>query len=155
MKVPSLEQIELAIVRYYNPREHIIMPNVIMFFGYEMDLLIIRKTNYAVEVEIKRSVQDTKKDLNKKHNHESDKVAELYYAIPQEIYESCLQYIPKKAGIFVIKKGHGSYYKAELVRKAKRNTNARKLTDKEVQKILRYSVYRIWTGKRKIIRLQK
>ena len=63
----TLPEIELAIAKYYGTREHIIVPNISWGFDYmhECDMFIIKKSGYAVEVEIKRSKNDLINDFKK------------------------------------------------------------------------------------------
>ena len=145
-----LEEIELAIVRYFKEQKHIIIPN--FYLEHECDLIVIRPTRYAIEVEIKRTVADMKNDLKKSHNHVSEFIVELYYAFPENIAEKCIPLVPEHAGIFIIKPNR---VKASLFRKAKRNPKAVRWTNREVKKVLRYSVYRVWGMKRKFVKLLK
>lgn len=152
MKIPLLEEIEVALYKHYNME--ICMPTVTMFFEHEIDFLTIRKkTGYVAEVEIKRSLSDMKAENKKNHNHNSDKIAELYFCFPRVLSTKCEPFVPDRAGILEVY-WTGFNWKIALVRRAKRNTKARPLTKKEIDKILRYSNYRIWGLKKKIVKLQ-
>lgn len=150
--IPTLEEIEVALSWHFDVQKCICMPQLTMFFEHEIDFLAVRKTGYAVEVEIKRSVADMKAEDKKKHNHESNKIVELYYCFPKDILEQCIPLVPDHAGILYVYKT--SRWVVRVERSPLRNKDARKLTDKEINKILRYSNYRIWNFKKKIVKLK-
>ena len=102
-------EMEIALMSHFGIRRNIIVPNV--FWGmlpYEADLVILTKSNYATEIEIKISKADLKKDKEKRHNHDSDMFKYLYFAVPKELTEFALTEIPGKAGLLeVIDRGKG------------------------------------------------
>ena len=64
-------------------KSNICIPNVLMFTYpgyYEADLIMISKSDYVTEVEIKRTMVDFLSDFKKKHFHCSPDVRRLYYA---------------------------------------------------------------------------
>jgi hypothetical protein len=72
-------EVEEAVARMFGIRQNIIVPNISWGMGlHECDLLIIRKSGYAVEVEIKVSRWDLRKDLKKTHGHQSGRIREFY-----------------------------------------------------------------------------
>ena len=88
-KIPATEEIEIAIASYFGISRHIIVTNISWGLNlHECDILIIRESGYAVEVEIKRSKQDLLNDFKKQHGHRSKKIKELWYAIPEEYAEN-------------------------------------------------------------------
>ena len=94
MDYMTCAEIELKLVKWFNPRTHLIVPNVSWgFTSHECDLLIMSKSGYLIEVEIKVSLPDLKKDLLKKHGHKEDRIKYLYFAIPQKL-EKYIEYIP-------------------------------------------------------------
>lgn len=150
---------ELAIAKYFEIRQNVIVPNISWGFGmHECDLFILKKSGYAVEVEIKRSKSDLLADFKKAHHHhdEKNRISELYYALPEELYEKCEEFIPENAGIIVCYRCIN--YKKETVivarvkRKAKKVKGARKLTIEEQFKVARLGCLRIWSLKQKIIK---
>lgn len=149
--IPSIHEIELALSRYFNISKHICMPASTIFFNHEIDFLAIRKSGYAIEVEIKRSVSDMKAESKKDHNHESNKIKELYFAFPDKIFDKCVPLVPEHAGILKIY--FWGYWRVSLEKKPKPNPNARKLTESEINKVNRYSNYRIWSCKNTIVNL--
>lgn len=153
--------IETAVAKMWNIRTHIIVPNVSWGLNlHECDLLIVTKSNYAIEVEIKVSKSDLKKDAEKMHMHESSKIKLLYFAIPEKML-NCIDLIPGKAGIIVIYKREikqydwQSDYYGNIVRQPQRNIQARALSDGERIKLLELGCMRIWALKNKIVKLKK
>jgi len=89
----SYLDIELAIANHYGIRQHIIVPNYYINFGtsidHECDLIIIKRSGYAEEIEIKMSKSDFMADFKKKHIHTDERLQYLYYAMPIDVYELC------------------------------------------------------------------
>jgi len=158
-KIMPLIEMETAISRLFGVREHIIVPNISWgFYGiHEMDVCVVRKSGYMIEIEIKRSVHDMKADFKKKHEHKDtgNRIAELYYAIPIKLLEKCITLIPEDAGIITCHKYNNKLSRAHIERRAKRIKNCRKLTIKEQFTIARLGTMRIWSSKEKIIKLSK
>jgi len=148
--------IEIAVAKYFDPRKNIIVPNISWGLGlHECDLLIIRpKTGYALEVEIKISKSDLKADAKKKHTHSSTKIREFYYAIPINLLDSCLEYIPEHAGILTCERNMYDGIVVSQFRSPKINTKARKLDEKEILKASHLGCMRIMPLKIKIVALQ-
>ena len=160
----TVNEIEIAIAKYYDVRQNIIVPNISWGFTWkdkdvwhslhECDVLVVRKTGYAIEVEIKRSKSDLLNDFKKKHKHESNKIKELYYAIPMDNVDEWSELIPKHAGIIAYDKPVSTTYVRTYVRKirgAKTNMKATKLTIEEQLKIAKLGTMRIWGLKEKLI----
>lgn len=179
-KPPTITEIELSIARYYGTREHIIVPNISWGFSWndnmgwhsmhECDMFIIKKTGYAVEVEIKRTKSDLLNDFKKRHKHESDKIREFFYAIPKDNLDEWSKLIPKHAGIITYEKYEEEIWdkkrhiwsnktkwvvKARRIRDAETNKSAMKLTTEEQLKIARLGCLRIWNLKQKLIKDEK
>jgi len=158
-KIPKLttSEMEVSIAKYFGIRKHIIIPNLSWGFDgmHECDLFLIRKSGYAFEVEIKRTKSDLLADFKKYHNHvdRKNRIVQLYYAIPQELLESCEQHIPEQFGILVVERYEslGKFYDStRMYREAKRKSGARKLTQKEQLKAARLGVMRVWSLKEKL-----
>lgn len=154
-KTVSLYEMETAIANLFNYRKNLIVPNISWGIGiHECDMLIVRiQTGLAIEVEIKRSKADLKADFKKEHNHNDDRIKEFYYALPEELVESCKELIPERAGLISIKL-YRKKYKAEIIKKAKIN-KARRLTEHESLRIAHLGTMRIWSLKNKINKLQQ
>lgn len=162
LKPLTTTEMELAIAKYFKVRLHIIVPRLSYGFDWihECDLFFIQRNGYAFEVEIKRSKSDLLADFNKGHNHKDKKnrIRELYYAIPINLYESCKDIIPKDAGILVCEKWLHDDGKIIISVYTKRQPvkvkNARKLTLEEQLVVARLGTMRIWKLKEKLIKLQ-
>jgi len=156
-KISTIE-IEESLARYFNFRVNIIVPNISWGFhgSHEMDLLVLKKSGYCSEIEIKISFSDLKADFKKEHEHKSKYIREFYYAFPSEFYEKFEPLIPKHAGIIVCERNkYNEIVFSKLKRKATINTLAKKLTIDDQMKIRRLGCLRIFSLKKKIILLQK
>lgn len=144
-------EIEIAVAKWFNYRRHLIVPNVSWgLVNHECDLLVLSKSNYATEVEIKISRSDLIADKSKKHKHEDNMIKYLYFAIPAKM-EKDIEHIPEHAGIIIV---NNSGFCREL-RKPTQNPKCRALTDKERYQMARLGALRIWNLKSKIIKLKK
>lgn len=155
-------EMEVAISDYFGYRQNIIVPNISWgFMNHEADIFVVQRNGYVLEIEIKRSKSDLLADHKKKHKHqdEHNRISELYYALPEKLYDSCKDLIPKSAGILTCDKWLPDWsnkwsYNVRTMRKPIKNSLARKLTDKERLKIAHLGTMRIWSLKKKIIKLQ-
>ena len=151
-------EMEEKLARYFNPRQNIIVPNVSWgFYIHECDLLVLRKSGHLLEIEIKISKADLKKDAEKSHKHIDyyDRVRELWFAIPDYL-QDCIEYIPERAGVIIVNKNHdwGTYLNCKEIRQPKINTKAEKLCENEKLMLARLGTMRIWSLKRKIIEMK-
>lgn len=142
-------QIELALARYFNHRLNLIVPNVswgLPGLGHECDMLIVRPSGFAVEVEIKVSRSDLKADMQKWHGHKSKLVRQLWFAVPEKLLR-CAELVPEHAGILsaVTDKWGGIDIKSH--RPARVNTEARPLTQEQRLKVSHLGCMRIWSLK--------
>lgn len=178
-KIPAINvtEIELAIAKWYGTRQNIIVPNISWGFSWndkwgwhsmhECDIFVVKKTGYAVEVEIKRSKNDLLNDFKKRHKHKSSKIREFFYAIPKDKVDEWSKLIPKHAGIIAYEKYEEDIWdkkarkwsdktkwvtKARQVRSSQVNKEATKLTIEEQLKIARLGTLRIWNLKEKMIK---
>ena len=167
-KLTTLEM-EIALANYFDLRRNIIVPNISWGFHiHECDLLIIRPSGYLVEVEIKISLADLKKDQKKYHGHRDRRIKALYFAIP-EYLQSHVSLIPQRAGVLVLKEKsyfdcpdiikqelkEYKYLKFEPLRKPLINTNADKIDERTQLKIARLGTLRIWSLKRKLLKFKQ
>ena len=152
-------EMEDAISRLFGIRTHIIVPNVSWGLPgmHECDVFIIKKSGYAVEVEIKRTKSDLLADFQKKHNHDDERIREFYYALPEKLLETCEELIPEHAGIiscYTSQWSNRNDVYATIKRKAEVRKGSRKLTLEEQFKVAKLGTMRIWSLKKKIIKLQ-
>lgn len=151
----SLLEMEISISNLFDVRKNIIVPNISWGIDiHECDLFIVRNTGYCIEVEIKRSKQDLKKDFEKVHAHKDkhNRIKEFYFALPDYLYESCKELIGDNGLILVSKwkSNKKTYIKAKIHTKSKSDNSARKLTDIEILKVLKLGIMRVWKLKEKL-----
>ena len=154
-KITTIEM-ELAVAVMFGIRANVIVPNISWgMFNHECDLIVIRPSGYATEVEIKISYADFKADFKKEHNHNDNRIKSMYYALPESLVEKCKPLIPEHIGIITVGK-HFRYdcIVAEITRKAVEN-KSRKLTTEEMFKAAQLGCIRIWALKRKVITTNK
>ena len=115
----SCIDIELAIFRLYDIRQHIIVPNVsnqMCLVPFETDMLILTQSGYATGFDIKVSKSDLLADLKKKQYTKfkdkengaflqelfyAKKFKHFYYAVPKKLEETALSMIPEFVGLYV------------------------------------------------------
>jgi len=150
-KLKTLD-IEIAIMQHYGVRQNIIVPNIswgVDFPIHELDLCILPKSSYAIEVEIKVSKPDLLKDKEKKHGHKSDFIKKLYFAVPKKLEEIALKEIPERAGLFVVSNTERGYF-TQVSREAIHNKSAIKWTIEQRQKLSELGTMRILGLKEKL-----
>jgi len=137
-----------VLARYFNPFQQTVVPNC-YFAGGEMDLLVVTRSGYLVEVEIKLSRADWKADLAKEKwtMPERRLVSRFYYAVPPELCPAeAPEWVPATSGILHL---HPRDYVLEH-RKAERVKTAPKLTDQQQLHIMA-SIYRRWWRTRPLL----
>ena len=151
--------IEIALMQHYNVRQNIIVPNVSWGMGlnHECDLLILRKSGLATEIEIKISKQDLLKDKQKPHKHFSQLISKLYFAVPEKLEEFALENIQKNAGLLVLKKRVSTYSNyefekivPEIVKSSVINKSAFKWSNEQRYNLARLGTMRILSLKKKL-----
>lgn len=138
------EAIELAVARELNYRQNIIVPNVFWGLGlrYEADLVCLRPSGYAIEIEIKTTAADIRADLKKRRQHNSDLFRQLWFAVPVELAEH--PDIPARAGIYAVVKHEQDWHYVKTIRPARRNLDANRWTAEQRLKLLHLAAMRIW-----------
>lgn len=161
-KIPTCLEIESVVAEMWGYRKTLIVPNVSWGAGiHECDLLILRESGWATEVEIKVSVSDLKKDSTKGHSHDSKKILYLYFAIPEKLIPY-IALIPERAGIILIRsyKYRDQFipeapwqtgFKGTIVKQPTDNESAVKWTEKERMTLGRLGCMRIWGLKKALI----
>ena len=89
----TVKDIQALLANHWGIRNHIIVPNVSWgLLDYEADLLIMNKTGYMTEIEIKRSWSDFLADFKKDDcAHKSEIVYQFWYCVPDAIYKDCIE----------------------------------------------------------------
>jgi len=146
----------VALFDFINVRQNLTVPNIHWgLIEYECDLLAMTDSGYLTEYEIKISKADLKKDLEKKHTHDSKKIKYLYFAIPKYLYiDDCINMISKKAGIITVERQETEFkwqssYKTFVQRGAEQNTDY-KLKEHERFQFARLGALRVGGLKRKL-----
>lgn len=157
-------EMEISIMKTCDIRRNIIVPNVsfgmVRYFEengkrkfdelHECDILVLNKSGYATEYEIKVSKRDFKADFKKKHNHDSKFIKHLYYVVPYEMLEFAKEYLPEGSGLAYVKDGFMIYETTAPIRKG-----AFKWTEEERYKLARLGTMRILNLKRNIWKLKQ
>lgn len=150
----TIDEIELAIVnsRIFNKRTDIFVPNVSWgLLNHEADMVIMTKSGYLTEIEIKRSWEDFKADFKKDHEHKDERVYKFYYCVPSSIKEKVIELLKTKDKFPAVL----SYSEEGIVTDLKvgfPNTNrGRKLFLEEQLTIARLGCMRVWNLKQKLV----
>jgi len=156
-------EIEMAVAEHFNYRQNIIVPNVSwgLFISHmEADMIIVRPSGWAIEIEIKISKGDIKRDQKKWHRLRSnidgirnEMIRQTYFAIPDGLK---IEDIPEWSGILKVKKVEDKYHKTprwvvSCERSAKIYKLARKLKTEEINKLLHLGCMRIWSLKKALM----
>lgn len=143
--------IELAVANHFCYRRNIIVPNISWGMGlrYEADVVVLRPSDWGIEIEIKVSSADIRADLKKKHQHDSNLFKELWFAVPTALSEHLC--IPLRAGILSI----SDKQRVKVLRKPVINKNAIKWTSEQRQKLLHLASMRTWALKKKILKTKE
>jgi hypothetical protein len=89
----SLEEIETALtkVQQFNIRSNIVVPNISWgFLNHEADMIVMSKSGYLTEIEIKRSLSDLKADFKKEHDHSDIRIKYFYYCVPESLLQNAI-----------------------------------------------------------------
>lgn len=96
----TLYEIEVALAKssYFNFVKNIIAFNVNgisskLPIWHECDMLVLSKSGYLTEIEIKRSWIDFLADFKKEHHHESELIKYFYYCVPKLILDKVYDYL--------------------------------------------------------------
>lgn len=160
-------EMEIALMKHFKFLQNVIVPNVKwgMVLGgtplHECDLLVLSKSNYATEIEIKVDKGDLLKDKAKSHNHKHPYIKFLYFAVPEKLKEVALNNIPERAGLLVVSKRlisntyYDDYYiyHIDVVKPAIRNPKTQKWSFEDKNKLMRLGTMRIYNLKKKILKL--
>lgn len=157
-------ELEIKVMQYFGVQENVVVPNVYNGIGlnYEADIVVLNKSNYATEIEIKTSKADLMKDKEKKNYHNSNLFKYLFFAVPENLKEIALKEIPVSAGLFLIRKNteikkNGIVYYKEIIvsREAVKNEACLKWSDEQRNNLMRLGTMRILGLKQKVLREQQ
>lgn len=137
----------------------LIVPNVSYgFLEWEADALIMSKTGFLTEVEVKVSLGDMSMDgmkskwTNKRAVKQlNDMIKYFYYAVPKDMADEALKIIEtsdveaiKKAGLITLELTPNSRWIIRVVQSPTANTKAKKLTLEQQYKLARLGTMRVW-----------
>jgi hypothetical protein len=154
MKKLNASDVEIRVARLFNYRANLIVPNVSwgLHLRHECDLLIVSPARYATEIEIKVTASDIRADLQKRHDHQSNKIRRLYFAVPDYL-ASCPD-LPPDAGLISVD-SHNHPWHTKIVRRPRFNKLARPLSESEYLKLAELGCMRIWSLKEHIALLKR
>lgn len=158
--------IEIAIMRKFDFRQNLIVPNITKMMGlvpFETDVLILTKASYAIGFEIKTSKSDLMADFKKPQHTKFNefkngksgferyfgKFKHFYYAVPKFLEEDALTVIPDFCGLYSLTKwidGTSTLLQFNEVKQAKKLFNY-KWTDKQRYEVARLGAMRIYSLK--------
>ena len=109
----TTKQIELCLRNsgWWNRRTDIMIPNLSWgMLNHEADFVVITKSGYLTEIEIKRSFADLKADFKKDIFHRDERVYRFAYCLPLSIKEKALKLFEEQYGKVAELYGHDRNY---------------------------------------------
>ncbi len=173
--IPTIEEIELSLMNseLFNFRQDLMVFRVSDFSGivnHECDCLIMSKSGYLTEIEIKRSYSDFLADFRKKHTHQDPHLKAFYFLVHESFSEKAseklleLKHIPsgllayddnakislyRGGSYFHVKNGENHEEYTDY-----RNWNPKKLFLEEQYQLARLGAMRYKNMTEKLIKLQ-
>ena len=167
--------IELAIMKEFDHRKNVIVPNVTSMMGivpFETDMLVLTKAGMAYGFEIKVSKSDLVAEFKKRQHTDFDKwmynktglehyygkFKYFYFAVPERLKDYAMEIVPERFGIYSYytwkRSGHATQHMEKFyeARKPLFLFN-RKWNDKERFEVARLGAMRIYTLKKRILNL--
>lgn len=156
----SVGDIEISVMSHpmWNLRTMIAVPNVSWgLLNHEADILVISKSGYASEIEIKRSWEDFLADMKKTEHHVDERVYYFYYCVPASIWGRVMNYLVDNkipvTGVFVYTDERNAIpilYHAMVTKEGpivpfERYNGKRKLFLEEILTVARLGCIRYWT----------
>lgn len=157
MTTLSIEEIEvmLATSDEFDFRRNLFVTNVDWgLLNHEADVVVMSKSGYLTEIEIKRSKADLRAYFKKKHKHDDVLIKNLYFCVPTALKSECFELIKthnyKVFGLILYDDN-----KRFKIHHIGNRDNFRKLTNDERYRLARLGCIRVVALKNKIIRLIK
>lgn len=167
MKIIDLE---IALMNYLDIRKNLVVPNVTNqtnLVAFETDILSLSKSGYASAFELKVSLADLKKDLDKKHiwmlNNDFgyggkpaimyfySNLKYFYYVVPENLREKAIEQIPVFAGLLVAERISKYNKRIEISEARKANVIYKKRWSPDMQyQLARLGAMRILGYKEKL-----
>lgn len=157
----SMLEIELAIIRHpdFDIRKNVVVSNVSFgLLDHEADMLVMTKSGYVTELEIKRSLADLKADFKKKHDHLCEIIRHLYYVVPESLKDVTVDLLRKherQAGVlYYTEEGELSYHMTPFQVIPDAWPSYRKLFIEEQYQLARLGTMRVWNLKKKMAKAE-
>ena len=158
----TVKDIQSLLAEYFGIRNNIIVPNVSWgLLEYEADLLIMNKTGYVTEIEIKRSWSDFLADFKKDDNaHKSELIYQFWYCVPDELYSKCMDKLKEVYPDSLDRPNIISYSESGVLNFHGKSAsycrgNHRKLFLEEQLKLARLGTMRYWSSEFKRLRSER
>ncbi len=158
----SVKEIQALLAEHFGIRNNIIVPNVSWgLLDYEADLLIMNKTGYVTEIEIKRSWSDFLADFKKDDvAHKSELIYQFWYCVPEELYSKCIEKLKEVYKDSLDRPNVISYSDSGILNFHGKSAsycrgNHRKLFLEEQLKLARLGTMRYWSSKFKRLRSER
>jgi hypothetical protein len=157
-KIGATKIAEAVVTDLFPIPRHVCVQNVSWsLLSYEADLLCMTDSRYLIEVEIKISLSDLKRDAGKakwRSRCFNEKVSRFYYAMPRSLWEKVsAQEAVGMSGVIVCWHDSKGRLCAKVEREAKRS-QARSLSNKEAFDLARVGSFRAWSPQQKHRRRQ-
>jgi hypothetical protein len=136
---------------------HTMIPNCCSISGWEQDLVVLHKSRWLEEVEVKVSAADFRREFTDKPNKHikladgsslGNLVRRYWFAMPEDLAAKLGAEIPEYAGLLAVTR-NPLRQRVTIVKRAPALKHARKLTDEETIKLLRLAHIRYWEGRRR------
>lgn len=150
----TVDEIQLALYNsgIWNKRQDIFVPNLSWgLLNHEADLVILTKSGYLTEVEIKRSWEDFKADFKKEHEHKDEHVYRFYYCIPESIKDKVISFLEERYELICPSVlCYTEEGEIKITPGGWPNTGGRRLFIEEQLTVARLGCMRIWNLKEKL-----
>ena len=140
MNQMSADKIQQALAAHFEWHRQTLIPNA-LFAGGEADLLIVHKSGFLSEVEIKCSLADWQCDQKKAKwaSPDRNKIRRFWYAVPFYLVDKTPSWVPDSVGVISVSpQGFCTIW-----RQAK-NMSKYKVTPEEELELVRKTYFRYW-----------
>lgn len=147
----TARDIEVVLADHFGYRQALVVPNVSWgwHMRHEADMVVLYRSGWATEVEIKVSLGDVKADRIKRYNHwECDKICKVWFAMPETLALRCSDVVPREYGILAVRIPDDDLPKVVTIRGPHKNPKARRCTSEERLKLAELGSMRIWDVKK-------
>jgi len=155
-KITSKDIARTLATGLFHFRRCVAVPNVSWgLLPWEADLLVLNSSGYLYEVEIKVSIADLKRDRAKGKwrrvsRAPTDLLRAMWFAMPAEVWahKDAAEVVPEHAGVIVVDPfAPLKFERSRVVREAKPNRSAQKVSAADKFQLARLGVMRFWSQK--------